>query len=277
MVGRGAFLDHDEVLVRHVEPQPARGARREGRRAEQHGPPSAPAHRLAQGGVEIGGPRRDGKRQLRDQLAAQAAHFPTDAHSSPRVTTWAAGRSPGACPAIPRPCRGAGRWAAARPARRCPAPRGPAAAAPADRRPPGPTPLRELLEELLLGVLEGARQRLRVLGGEEAGVHPEEPLEGVAVLHGGPPVAVDERAACCRDMPAPSAISCCVYLRPFGFSRVRRSRSSRCRKRACTSGSPAGCPLSSALTTGSGTPDATDSGPRRRPRRAPRRAGRRVR
>ncbi len=67
--------------------------------------------------------------------------------------------------------------------------------------------------------------------------------------------------ACCRDMPAPSAISCCVYLRPFAFSRVRRSRSSRWRKRACTSGSPAGCPLSSAFTTGSGTPDATDSRP----------------
>ncbi len=57
-----------------------------------------------------------------------------------------------------------------------------------------PLPVGELLEQFLLGALQGARECLGVLGGEEAGVHPEEALNGVAVLHGGAAVAVDERA-----------------------------------------------------------------------------------
>lgn len=55
-------------------------------------------------------------------------------------------------------------------------------------------PVGELLEQFLLDVLEGGGERVRVVGGQEAGVHAEETLDGVAVLHGGTAVAVDQRA-----------------------------------------------------------------------------------
>ena len=259
MVGRGAFLDDDQVLVGHVQPQPAGRARREGGHAVR-----------GRGGRGVCSCPRTGRRRGRRAPPVRAASVrrPTrrTADASLPMLTVLLFRCP---QTLDPPGQDSGPLDAlqqhVQPLRHLVA----VLVGGQLGRPPGDAAHAVVLQQPLAAGRRGlaaARSRsascwrsscsvrcraLASASGSSAVRKPACTLKKrwmasqCSIVGRRSPLM--RAPACWRDMPAPSAISCWVYLRPFGLSRVRRSRSRRCRKRAWTSGSPARWPLSRAF------------------------------